>query len=102
MDFERTVSGLPALLKELREERRISLRQLADHARVSPSVVRRAEGGATAKLSTWDKLFAAMGYYVNIEALELSEEASDLLEQEKDARSDRQQEGLCAGKRRFY
>ncbi|MCX5794290.1 MAG: helix-turn-helix transcriptional regulator [Elusimicrobia bacterium] len=45
-------------LKELRLDRGISQRQLADQAGVNASVVHRAERGEDAKLSTWGKLFA--------------------------------------------
>jgi transcriptional regulator with XRE-family HTH domain len=102
MYLERTVVRLSALLRELREERGISLRQLADNAGVNPSVASRAERGADAKLSTWDRLFEGLGYELIIETTEDSEEAADLLAEEAERREERRREGLCTGKRRFY
>ena len=99
---ERSVFRLPALLTELRQQRRISLRQLADSAGVSPSVASRAARGADARLSTWVKLFEGLGYRLLVDTTELAEETADLLEEEADRRQDRRREGLCAGKRRFY
>ena len=93
---------MAALLKELRQQRGISLRQPAAEAGVNPSVVSRAESGADAKLSTWATLFEALGYRLLWDTAELCEEAGDLLSEETERRRERQQEGLCAGKRRFY
>ena len=90
------------MLRELRQERGISLRQLADQAGVNPSVVSRAELGGDARLSTWGKLFEGLGYRLIFDTTELAEEAADLLSEEADRRLVRRQEGLCAGKRRFY
>ena len=95
-------SDMAALLKQLRQDRGISQLQLADHARVNASVVNRAERGEDARLSTWHKLFEGLGYRLLIDAVELSEEAGDLLTEEGDRRCDKRREGLCAGKRRFY
>ena len=55
------VSRMSLLLKRLRQDRGISQLQLANEARVNPSVVNRAERGADAKLSTWEKLFGGLG-----------------------------------------
>ncbi len=93
---------MAALLKELRQSRGISRRQLADEAGVRPSIVSRAERGADARLSTWDKLFEGLGYFLHWEAAEQCEEAGDLLSEEADARRERRRQGLFAGKRRFY
>ena len=93
---------MAALLKELRQQRGISLRQLADEAGVNASVVSRAESGKDAKLSTWDKLFEGLGYRLLWNATELCEEAAELLGDESERRRERRREGLCAGKRRFY
>lgn len=89
-------------LRELRKERRISCRQLADGAGVAPSVVTRAEQGRDARLSTWGRLFDALGYFLLPEIQENSEEAGDLLQDEAERRERRRLDGLCAGKRRFY
>lgn len=102
VDLDRRVSHLPDLLARLRVERGVSLRQLAAHAGINPSVASRAERGEDAKLSTWEKLFEGLGYGLLIDATELSEESADLLAEEAERRLERRQEGLCAGKRRFY
>ena len=92
---------MAALLKELRYDRRISRRQLADEAGVNVSVVCRAESGDDARLSTWEKLFEGLGYRLDWKISESSEEAPDLIAEEAYARQERQRQGLCAGKRRF-
>lgn len=89
-------------LRELRLERRISQRQLADEAGVHPSLVARVECGRDARLSTWAKLFEGLGYRLNLEPHELCEEAADLLSEERERREERRLEGLCTGKRRFW
>lgn len=83
-------------------ERRISQRQLADDVGVDSSLVARVERGQDARLSTWTKLFEGLGYRLKLEAQELCEEAGDLLSEEADRRKNRQMDGLCAGKRRFW
>ena len=99
-DRDTAVKRMSKLLKELREERMISRRQLADEARVNVSVVSRAERGKDAKLSTWEKLFKGLGYQLLWDTTELSEETGDLLIEEKDQRYQRQEAGLyCSGKR---
>jgi transcriptional regulator with XRE-family HTH domain len=88
-------------LRELRLERRISQRQLADEAGVDSSLVTRVERGQDARLSTWTKLFEGLGYRLKLEPQELCEEAADLLTEEAERRAKRRDEGLCAGKRRW-
>lgn len=95
------VPRMAAMLRKLREERRISQRQLADEARVSRSIVHRVERGSDANLSTWDKLFTGLGYYLLFDVVETCEEARDLLIEESDRRKERRWEGLCAARRRF-
>lgn len=102
METEPVVPRLAALLRKLREERGVSQLQLADCAGVKPSVVNRAERGMDAKLSTWDKLFAGLGYCLALDATESSEEAADVLGEEADKRRQRRLQGLCAGKRRYW
>jgi transcriptional regulator with XRE-family HTH domain len=88
--FDRMINmDLSTHLKELRQERRISQLQLADNAGVNHSVVKRAEAGGDAKLSTWIKLFEGLGYFLRFETLEQSEEASELLSDEAEARRER-------------
>ena len=89
-------------LRELRLERRISQRQLADEAGVDSSLVTRVERGQDARLSTWAKLFEGLGYRLNLETQELCEEAADLLAEESARRAQRRLDGLCTGKRRWY
>jgi transcriptional regulator with XRE-family HTH domain len=91
---------MAALLRKLRQERGISQLQLAQEARVNPSVVHRAERGKDARLSTWDKLFEGLGYRLLIDVTETSEEAADLLTEEADRRREKIWRGLDAGARR--
>ena len=91
-----------ALLKELRHERGISQRQLADAASVDPALVNRVEHGRDARLSTWVKLFEGLGYRLSFEVTELCEEAGEFLSEEAERRRERRLEGLCTGKRRWY
>lgn len=95
------MSSAAALLRELREKRGISQLQLADHASVNASVVNRIERGQDAQLSTLEKLFGALGYRLFLEAVDMSEEAADLLGEEAERRREKRLQGLCAGKRRF-
>lgn len=99
---ESLVARLADLLVRLRKERRISRLQLADETELSSSVVYGAECGRDARLSTWERLFRGLGYRLDFEAVELAEETQDLLEEEAGRRWERRNDGLCAGKRRFY
>jgi transcriptional regulator with XRE-family HTH domain len=99
MDSDEAVVRAAARLRELRRERRISQRHLADEAGVNPALVNRVERGRDARLSTWAKLFEGLGY--RFEATELCEEAADLLTHERGRRWERQYDGLCVGKRRI-
>ena len=101
MSLEKAVPRMAALLKQLRQDRDVSRRQLAHQAGVNPSVVSRAERGEDAKLSTWDRLFEGLGYHLLLDATELAEDIPDLLSAETDRRRERRLQGLCAGKRRF-
>ena len=93
MDTQFTVAHVAALLRELRQERRISQLQLADQAGVDASGVNRAERGMNATLATWEKLFDGLGYRLYIEAVELSEESGDLLAEEAERRRENKREG---------
>lgn len=101
MEKQAAVRRMAELFRRLRLDRGISQLQAADHAGVNASVVARAEAGGDAKLSTWDKLFAGLGYRIQIYAEELAEEAGQLLAEERERRLARRTAGLCAGKRRF-
>jgi transcriptional regulator with XRE-family HTH domain len=82
------------MLFNLRQERRISLRQVADGTRVNVSVAARAERGLDAKLSTWERLFYGVRYGVVVDFHELCEEVDDLISEERWRRRERQLEGL--------
>jgi hypothetical protein len=89
-----TLDSMAQHLRDLRRERRISKRQLADTAGVNVSVVHRAENGGDAKLSTWIKLFEGLGWYLLLDSTEQSEEASGVLSEENERRRERRLEGL--------
>jgi transcriptional regulator with XRE-family HTH domain len=96
------VAEWAALLKELLRQRGVTRHQLGDEAGVDRSVVARAEAGRDARLSTREKLFAGLGYRLDVRALELAEESGDLLRREAGRRERRRRDGLCANRRRFY
>ena len=83
------VDRMASLLRKLREDRRISQLQLADHAGVNASVVHRAELGRDCRLSTWNKLFEGLGYRLLFDATEDCEEAEALLSVDAAARQAR-------------
>ena len=85
---------LPMLLREMRTERRVSMRVLADSAGVDASVVSRVERGQDAFLSTWEALFEGLGYRLELETTESSEEGPVLPVEESDARRERRREGF--------
>lgn len=70
------------LLAKLRRERGMSMLQLADEARVNPSVVCRAENGRNATLDTWIKLFDGLGYRLLFDYVETSEDVGGYLGEE--------------------
>lgn len=88
------------LLFALRRERRISQRHLADEAGLDHADVCRIESGADARLSTWKRLFRALGYDLTLVPASYAEETGDLLTEAKGARWRRQQDGLLWGRRR--
>lgn len=102
MDYEEASLRAGRQLRDLRLERKISQRQLADEAGVHHSLVARVESGRDARLTTWAKLFEGLGYRLNLETQELCEEAADLLSEESARRDQRRLDGLCTGKRRWY
>ena len=104
MDFDEGWTGRfcrahGARLRELRAERGISRKQLADTAGLNVSQVSRAEAGRDARLSTFLKLYRGLGYDLNLEPREFCEEAGDLLAEEAQRRQDRREDGLLSGKR---
>lgn len=84
-------------LRQLRGALYLSQRQLADSAGVSAAVICRLERGADARLSTWRKIFEAMGYWAVIMPAAFAEESEDLIMEERDRRWGRQQEALRKG-----
>lgn len=102
MESDEILVRAAGLLKELRFQRGISQRQLAHEAKVDPALVCRIERGRDARLSTWARLFEGLGYRLKLEPLEMGEEAEDLIAEEAERRRERQREGLCTGKRRWY
>ena len=90
MDYEKTVIRTASLLRELRQKRGISQRQLADEAGVDRSVVNRVEsGGRDAQLLTWAKLFQGLGYHLILDAEESCEESADLLAEHAEQRREK-------------
>jgi hypothetical protein len=86
---------LGALLKKLRN--RASRRVIADAAGVNVSVVSRAERGQDCLLSTWKKLFDALGYRLQIKAVEYHSDATEMNTEESGERQGRRLQGLEAG-----
>ena len=86
-------------LQELRHERRISRKQLADEAGVNVSQISRVETGRDARISTLLKIYAGLGYQIQFELQETCEEAGELLSSESWRRHERREAGLLMGKR---
>ena len=104
MDFEprstlRWIRENGARLQELRIERRISRKQLADEAGVNVSQVSRVETGRDVRISTLLKIYAGLGYYIQFELQEICEEVGELLSTESWQRRERREAGLLMGKR---
>lgn len=102
MSDRRSIAQLGEFLRELRHERGISQLLLADAAEVCASVVQRAERGENVSHFTWQKLFGGLGYRLLIDVIEESEDWPDYLRDEAERRRERQREGVCSGKRRFW
>ncbi len=101
MDFESWIRENAARLRDLRIERRISRRQLADEAGVNVSQICRVEAGKDAQISTLLKIYDGLGYRVDLELQEMCEEAGDLLVKERWRRNERQHAGLYMGSKRW-
>jgi hypothetical protein len=100
--FVPAVQRLAALLTESRERLSLSRRHMADAAHVHWSIAYRAERGEDLRLSTWEKLFAGLGYRLEWRLQEWDEEYPDVLIAQADDRRRRREEGLWTGKNRFY
>ena len=88
-----------ARLRELRSERRISQRQLADNAGMNVSQISRVEAGRDVRISTLLKIYAGLGYHLQFEPQEICEEIGELLSAESWRRQERREAGLLLGKR---
>ena len=88
-------------LKVLREERGISQRRLAEQAKIGQAVISRLERGADARLSTWRRLFEALGWDAVLVPTGECEETAGWLSDAMEERHERQRQGLCTGRRRF-
>jgi len=86
-------------LGELRAERRVSQRILADEAKLNASQISRAEKGQDLRLSTLLKILDALGYRFELELQEICEEVGDLFDDESQRRAERREIGLLSGKR---
>jgi len=92
---------LGAKLRELRWDRGIAQRQLADSVGVDSSLVSRVERGRDAQLSTWLRLAYGLGYEFDFRFKNVVGARADIMAEEAYDRAERQREGLCTGKRRF-
>lgn len=88
------LGGLPKLLRKLRMERHVSMRVLADQAGVDASLVSRVERGQDARVSTWVKLFLALGHRLEFDTMESSEEGPEIPAEESELRRARRLEGF--------
>ena len=101
MDIDQTTDDLAMKLWQLRTDRGMSQLHLADQAGVKASVVNRAERGRDTQISTWKKLFRALGYRLLFDVIETSEDYGEYLAHHAELRRQRRREGLLTGKRRF-
>ncbi len=83
----------------MRQERRITRHHLAAEAGVSPSQILRAENGQDIRFSTLLKIFSGLGYRLEFDLQETSEEIGGLLSEESWRRELRREEGMLKGKR---
>ena len=80
-------------LRALRRSRRVSQRHLADESGVDQADISRLEHGADARLSTWKKLFLALGYGAVLLPLFSCEDTADWLEVGTMQRNERMEAG---------
>jgi transcriptional regulator with XRE-family HTH domain len=91
---DKMIDRLPVLLRQLRTERRVSMRVLADSAGINVSEVSRVERGQDAHLSTWEALFDGLGHRLEFEAVESSVEGPELPAEESHRRRERRRAWL--------
>jgi len=82
----------------LRSALRISQRHLAEAAGLHHPVVARLEGGADARLSTWRRVFEALGYFAVLAPVEFGDEWQEVLADQREERRQRQLDGLEGGR----
>jgi transcriptional regulator with XRE-family HTH domain len=80
-------------LGALRRSRRVSQRHLAEVSGVDQATISRLEAGADALLSTWLKLFSALGFDAVLTPLVNCEDTRDLLEHQTIEREERRTGG---------
>ena len=93
MSPRRYLDQLPLLFREIRADRGLSQRLVAEEAGLDASVIRRAERGRDAKISTWIRIFDAMGIIVELTYYE-DEEAACMLDDKTFERQERRENGL--------
>jgi transcriptional regulator with XRE-family HTH domain len=76
-------------LGALRRSRRVSQRHLSEVSGVDQADISRMERGADARLGTWLRLFAALGYESVLMPIASCEETQDLLERQTIEREER-------------
>ena len=88
MRKETNACRLGRLLREWRGKRRTSRRVLAEFAGVSHTSFARAERGADARVSTWERLFEALGcrLVLTVEEADGADDCEDYLLHETDRR----------------
>lgn len=87
-------------LKKLREEMRISQRQLSATTGVRQATISRLERGGDAKLAVWTRLFGFLGYDFVVACCGPWEDLEDLQEHERRRRAENQRESRFRYRRR--
>jgi len=80
-------------LRALRRSRRVSQRHLSEVSGVDQADISRMERGADSRLSTWRKLFSALGYDSVLLPLASCEDTEDLLAHQTNERRERMEAG---------
>ena len=91
MDWIRAAPGRQ--IQALRMDAHVSLRHLAQIAEISPATLCRIEIGADARLSTWAKLYTALGFAAVLAPLPVSEDAGAMIDDERGHRWQRMENG---------
>lgn len=80
-------------LSALRRSRRVSQRHLAEVSGVDQADISRLERGADARLTTWKRLFSALGYDSVLLPLHSCEDTAGLLDHQSMERQERIEAG---------